>query len=80
MEGKDRLISITFQCKIADICYLDLLQKFLPRPIKNDEDLLRVQTEINRLIDKPQSLTKDEKDFLDILGCIVADYERDIEI
>ncbi|MGI0482527.1 hypothetical protein ACN4EE_17310 [Geminocystis sp. CENA526] len=55
--------------------YLELLIKFPPRPIKSEEDFEQVQTIIDNLIDQDY-LTVDEQDYLNVLGCLIRDYEE----
>ncbi|MHC5936317.1 helix-turn-helix domain-containing protein [Nostoc sp.] len=55
--------------------YIELLQAFPPRPIKTEEELFATQKIIDSLIDSPP-LTSDEKDYLNILGTLVYEYER----
>ena len=55
--------------------YIDLLQKFPPRPIKSEEDLLAVQQVIDTLLDSGE-LTPDKHDYLNLLGILVHEYEE----
>ena len=55
--------------------YIELLQAFPPRPIKTEEELLATQKIIDYLIDSAP-LTSDEKDYLNILGTLVYEYEQ----
>ena len=59
--------------------YIELLKQFPPRPIKSEEDLEATQKIINQLLDKPQ-LTAEESDYLDVLGMLIYDYEKDLDI
>ncbi len=54
--------------------YQELLQKFAPRPITNEEQYDVVITQMNALIDK-QMLTAAEQDILTLLGTLVMAYE-----
>lgn len=58
--------------------YIQLLQKFPPRTITNDQELEATQKVIDRLLDRPQ-LTEDESDYLNVLGTLVFDYEQKSE-
>ncbi|MBE8965717.1 transcriptional regulator [Nostocales cyanobacterium LEGE 12452] len=55
--------------------YIELLQAFPPRPIKTEEEMLATQKIIDSLIDSAP-LTSDEKDYLNILGTLVYEYEE----
>ncbi len=55
--------------------YIDLLNTFPPRPIKSEEDLSATQDVIDSLIDR-SALTQDEKDYLNLLGTLVYEYEQ----
>lgn len=55
--------------------YLELLKTFPPRPITSKEQLLATQQVIDDLLDRSE-LTPDERDYLDVLGTLVYDYEQ----
>jgi HTH-type transcriptional regulator / antitoxin HigA len=59
---------------IHSTIYADLFASFLPRPIRSEEDLQATQVVIDRLLDQGQ-LSKEQKDYLNILGMLVEDYE-----
>lgn len=54
--------------------YQDLLQKFEPRPIANEEQYDAVVAQMNALIDQ-EELTAAEQDILTLLGTLVMAYE-----
>ena len=54
--------------------YQDLLQKFEPRPIANEEQYDAVVAQMNALSDK-EALTAAEQDMLTLLGTLVMAYE-----
>ncbi|MGB7443581.1 MAG: helix-turn-helix domain-containing protein [Coleofasciculaceae cyanobacterium] len=58
--------------------YLELLKTFPPRPINSEEELLATQNIIDSLIDRG-TLTADEKDYLNVLGSLVYEYEQKYE-
>jgi HTH-type transcriptional regulator/antitoxin HigA len=58
--------------------YKELLNEFVPRPIKTTADYETVQEEVDRLLDKSW-LTSDEQDYLDLLGALIIDYEERTE-
>ena len=59
--------------------YIELLKQFPPRPIKAEEELEAMQEIVNQLLDKPQ-LTEEESDYLDVLGMLIYEYEKDLDI
>ena len=58
--------------------YPELLHAFAPRPIRGETEYKTTQTEVDRLMDR-DSLSVDEKDYLDLLGTLILDYERRYE-
>ena len=56
--------------------YMELLKTFPPRPITSHEEFLATQKVIDSLIDKEGQLTRDEQDYLNILGTLVYEYEE----
>ena len=59
--------------------YIELLKQFPPRPIKSEEELEATQEIVNQLLDKLQ-LTEEESDYLDVLGMLIYEYEKDLDI
>ena len=55
--------------------YIELLHFFPPRPITSEEEFAATQKVIDSLIDKGE-LTKDEQDYLNVLGTLVYEYEE----
>ena len=55
--------------------YLELLKTFPPRPITSEEELIETQNRVDRLLDS-QELTRDEKDYLNVLGTLIYEYEQ----
>ncbi len=55
--------------------YLELLHRFPPRPIQSEEKLNATQEVVNALLDKPQ-LTQEERDYLNVLGALIYEYEQ----
>ena len=55
--------------------YIELLQKFPPRPILTHEDFVATQSAIDALLDQP-NLTVDEQTYLNLLGTLVYEYEE----
>ncbi|RCJ14569.1 transcriptional regulator [Nostoc sp. ATCC 43529] len=54
--------------------YKELLTYFLPRPIKNEEDLEKTQAVVDSLLDKGE-LTESEEDYITLLGLLIHEYE-----
>ena len=55
--------------------YLELVASFPPRSITSESGYCAVQEVLDKLLDK-EELSRDEQDYLDILGLLVSDYER----
>jgi HTH-type transcriptional regulator / antitoxin HigA len=55
--------------------YIQLLKKFPPRTINNDQQLEATQEVIDSLLDRAE-LTPEESDYLNVLGTLVFDYEQ----
>jgi HTH-type transcriptional regulator / antitoxin HigA len=55
--------------------YIELLQKFPPRPILTHEDFVTTQAAIDALLDQP-ALNPDEQTYLNLLGTLVHEYEE----
>ncbi|MBD2208130.1 transcriptional regulator [Calothrix sp. FACHB-1219] len=55
--------------------YLSLITEFPPRPITNDAELIATQQKINSILDK-NNLNQDDRDYLQVLGMLVYDYEE----
>ena len=51
---------------------------FPPRPITNETELITTQNRINSILDKG-SLTKEDRDYLKVLGMLVYEYEKEHE-
>ena len=55
--------------------YLELLKAFPPRPITSEDELHATQRVIDALLDQAE-LTPDERDYLNVLGTLVYEYEQ----
>jgi HTH-type transcriptional regulator / antitoxin HigA len=55
--------------------YIDLLQKFPPRPIKSEVEFLAVQEVIDTLLDSSE-ITPEKQDYINVLGILVHEYEE----
>ena len=58
--------------------YIELLKAFPPRPITAESELIATQETINSLLDKGEP-TPDERDYLNVLGILVYEYEQTLE-
>ncbi|MFM7363305.1 MAG: type II toxin-antitoxin system HigA family antitoxin [Cuspidothrix sp.] len=55
--------------------YLSLITEFAPRPITNDIELSITQQRINTILDQ-KNLSQDDRDYINVLGMLVYDYEE----
>lgn len=55
--------------------YIELLQKFPPRPIKSEAEFLAVQEVIDNLLDSGE-ITPEKRDYINVLGILVHEYEE----
>ncbi|NJN92256.1 MAG: transcriptional regulator [Leptolyngbyaceae cyanobacterium SL_5_14] len=55
--------------------YIELLQKFPPRPIRSEAELLVVQEVIDTLLDSGE-ITPEKQDYINVLGILVHEYEE----
>ncbi|MBO3462197.1 transcriptional regulator [Aetokthonos hydrillicola Thurmond2011] len=58
--------------------YMELINRFPPRPITNEAELIATQNRINSILDK-ENITQDDRDYLKVLGTLVYDYEEKYE-
>jgi HTH-type transcriptional regulator / antitoxin HigA len=54
--------------------YIDLLNYFPPRPIRSEAEFVAVQEVVDSLLDL-EKLSSDQKEYLNLLGMIIHDYE-----
>ena len=66
---------MTTGLKTPSSYYLQLINTFPPRPINNEAQLLATQDQIDAIIDR-QNITQDDKDYLEVSGTLVYDYEQ----
>ena len=59
--------------------YVELLKAFPPRPITSEAELLATQEVIDSLLGKGE-LTSDEREYLNVLGTLVREYEETQEL
>ena len=63
---------------ITDNPYGVLLLDFLPRVIKTETDYMAVQEQVDRLVDH-DALSPAERDYLELLGTLIWEYESRTE-
>ena len=57
--------------------YRKLLSEALPRPVRNEKELSRIQSVVDKLIQKHEErLSPEESALLDILSLLIEDYEK----
>jgi len=59
--------------------YIELLKAFPPRPITSESEVMATQKVIDTLLDKG-NLNSDERDYLNVLGTLVHEYEETQEL
>lgn len=55
--------------------YIELLQKFPPRPIKSEAEFLATQKVIDTLLDSEQ-IPPEQQEYINLLGILVHEYEE----
>lgn len=58
--------------------YSELMELFLPRPIRSGRDMDRARKVVNELLDR-EELDRDERDYLEVLGTLMEAYEEAYE-
>ena len=66
---------MTIGFKTPNNYYIELITTFPPRPIAKEAELIATQNRINSILDKT-FLTKDDRDYLKVLGMLVYEYEE----
>ncbi|MBW4607478.1 MAG: transcriptional regulator [Hassallia sp. WJT32-NPBG1] len=66
---------MTSGLKTPSSYYIELITTFAPRPITNEAELIATQNRINSILDKG-NLIQDDKDYVNVLGTLVYDYEE----
>ncbi|NEQ37659.1 MAG: transcriptional regulator [Okeania sp. SIO3I5] len=70
---------MTTGLKTPNNYYIELITKLPPRPITNESELIATQNRINSILDKG-FLTKEDRDYLKVLGILVYEYEEKHEL
>jgi len=60
---------------VAESSYAELLEQVVPRPIEMEEEAARYTTIIDALVDQPQPLTDDQRDFIALLSLLLEVWE-----
>ncbi|MBE9095950.1 type II toxin-antitoxin system HigA family antitoxin [Tychonema sp. LEGE 07203] len=55
--------------------YLEIITTFPPRPITCEAELIATQNRIDSIVSR-SNLTQDDRDYLNLLGTLVYDYEQ----
>ena len=66
---------MTIGLKTPSSDYIELIVAFPPRPINCEAELIATQNRINSILDR-RKLTQDDRDYLNVLGILVYDYEQ----
>ena len=74
-----RIGKMTTGLKTPSSYYMELITTFPPRPITCEAELTATQNRINSILDK-RKITQDDRDYLNVLGTLVYDYEQKHEV
>ncbi|MFB2934176.1 type II toxin-antitoxin system HigA family antitoxin [Aerosakkonemataceae cyanobacterium BLCC-F154] len=66
---------MTSGLKTPSSYYIELITTFPPRPITCEAELIATQNRINSILDR-RNITQDDRDYLNVLGTLVYDYEQ----
>jgi HTH-type transcriptional regulator/antitoxin HigA len=61
----------------VDASYQELINEFPLRPLRSEEDLTEAIAVIDKLTDRPGKLSQGQRDYLEVLGRLVHDYESE---
>lgn len=70
-----RIGKMTSGLKTPSSYYMELITTFPPRPITCEAELIATQNRINSILDR-RNITQDDRDYLNVLGTLVYDYEQ----
>ena len=70
-----RIGKMTSGLKTPSSYYIELITTFPPRPITCEAELTATQNRINSILDR-RNITQDDRDYLNVLGTLVYDYEQ----
>ena len=66
---------MTTGLKTPSSYYMELITSFQPRPITCEAELIATQNRIDSIVSR-SNLTQDDRDYLNVLGTLVYDYEQ----
>lgn len=69
---------MTTGLKAPSSYYIEIITTFPPRPITCEAELIATQNRIDSIVSR-RNLTQDDRDYLNVLGTLVYDYEQKYE-
>ncbi|WP_293128645.1 transcriptional regulator [Microcoleus sp. bin38.metabat.b11b12b14.051] len=66
---------MTTGLKTPSSYYIEIITTFPPRPITCEAELIATQNRIDSIVNR-RTLTQDDRDYLNVLGTLVYDYEQ----
>ena len=66
---------MTTGLKTPSSYYIEIITTFPPRPITCEAELIATQNRIDSIVNR-KNLTQDDRDYLNVLGTLVYDYEQ----
>ncbi|MEG4419627.1 transcriptional regulator [Microcoleus sp. LAD1_D5] len=66
---------MTTGLKTPSSYYIEIITTFPPRPITCEAELIATQNRIDSIVSL-SNLTQDDRDYLNVLGTLVYDYEQ----
>jgi HTH-type transcriptional regulator / antitoxin HigA len=69
---------MTTGLKTPSSYYIEMIVTFPPRPITCEAELIATQNRIDSIVSR-RNLTQDDRDYLNVLGTLVYDYEQKYE-
>lgn len=70
---------MTTGLKTPSSYYIEIITTFPPRPITCEAELIATQNRIDSILSR-RNLTQDDRDYLNVLGTLVYDYEQKHEL
>lgn len=66
---------MTTGLKTPSSYYIEIITTFPPRPITCEAELIATQNRIDSIVNR-RNLTQDDRDYLNVLGTLIYDYEQ----
>ena len=66
---------MTTGLKTPSSYYMEIIKTFPPRPITCEAELIATQNRMDSIVSR-SNLTQDDRDYLNVLGTLVYDYEQ----